>query len=116
MERMGLAGVADELAVNLAYGLQRKVEIARAMAVGSKLILLDEPTAGMNIAESDEVMELIKGLVDLGMSILLVEHDMRVVMRSSAVIWVMNQGAIIASGSPEEIRSNPLVVEAYLGE
>jgi branched-chain amino acid transport system ATP-binding protein len=116
MKRMGIGEHAEELAVNLSYGLQRRVELARALAVGVDLILLDEPTAGMNVSESDNVMELIKGLTDVGITVLLVEHDMRVVMKSSSVVWVMNQGSIIASGSPDEVRRNPLVIEAYLGE
>lgn len=116
LQIIGIGEFAHELAVNLPYGLQRKVELARALAVGVDLILLDEPTAGMNISESDSVMQLIKGLLDLGITVLLVEHDMRVVMRSSSVIWVMNQGSIIACGAPEEVRKNRLVVEAYLGE
>ncbi len=116
LEILGVSDFADELATNLSYGLQRKVELARALAVGVDLILLDEPTAGMNISESDAVMELIKRLLDFDMTVLLVEHDMRVVMRSSSAIWVMNQGSIIASGEPEEVRQNRLVIEAYLGE
>jgi branched-chain amino acid transport system ATP-binding protein len=116
MERIGIEEYADELAVNLPYGLQRKVEFARAVVVGRELVLLDEPTAGMNIGESAAVMELIRGLVDSGITVLLVEHDMRVVMRSCSILWVMNQGSIIAHGTTEQIRNDPLVVEAYLGE
>ena len=116
MEKIGLFEYADELAINLPYGLQRRVEFARTVAVGTDLILLDEPTAGMNIGESDEIMRMIKSLTDLDITILLVEHDMRVVMSISSEIWVMNQGTIIASGTAEEITKNPLVIEAYLGE
>lgn len=116
MEKIGLFEYADELAINLPYGLQRRVEFARTVGVGTDLILLDEPTAGMNIGESDEIMRMIKSLTDLDITILLVEHDMRVVMSISSEIWVMNQGTIIASGTAEEITKNPLVIEAYLGE
>ena len=116
MDRIGIGEYADLPAVNLPYGLQRKVEIARAVAVGADLVLLDEPTAGMNIGESGSVMELIRGLVDWGITVLLVEHDMRVVMRSCSTLWVMNLGAIIAHGTTEAIRRDPLVIEAYLGE
>ncbi len=116
MDRIGIGEYADLPAVNLPYGLQRKVEIARAVAVGADLVLLDEPTAGMNIGESGSVMELIRGLVDWGITVLLVEHDMRVVMQSCSTLWVMNQGAIIAHGTTEAIRRDPLVIEAYLGE
>lgn len=116
MEKIGLLEYADELAINLPYGLQRRVEFARTVAVGTDLILLDEPTAGMNIGESDEIMRMTKSLTDLDITILLVEHDMRVVMSISSEIWVMSQGTIIASGTAEEITKNPLVIEAYLGE
>jgi branched-chain amino acid transport system ATP-binding protein len=116
MEKIGLSEYADELAINLSYGLQRRVEFARTLAVGTDLILLDEPTAGMNIGESDEMMGMIQGLTELDMTVLLVEHDMRVVMSISSEIWVMNQGTLIASGTAEEIKRNPLVIEAYLGE
>jgi branched-chain amino acid transport system ATP-binding protein len=116
MVKVGLEEYADELAINLPYGLQRRVEFARAMAVGTVLMLLDEPTAGMNIQESNEMMDLIQSLTDLGMTILLVEHDMRVVMSISLKVWVMDQGTIIASGTPDEIKQDPCVIKAYLGE
>lgn len=116
MVKVGLEEYADELAINLPYGLQRRVEFARAMAVGTVLMLLDEPTAGMNIQESNEMMDLIQSLTDLGMTILLVEHDMRVVMSISLKVWVMDQGTIIASGTPDEIKKDPCVIKAYLGE
>ncbi|HUL23800.1 MAG TPA: ABC transporter ATP-binding protein [Thermodesulfobacteriota bacterium] len=116
MEKVGLEEYADEPAVNLPYGLQRRVEFGRAMAVGTVFMLLDEPTAGMNIQESNEMMEMIRSLTDLGMTILLVEHDMKVVMSISTKVWVMDQGIIIASGTPEEIKKDPRVIKAYLGE
>jgi branched-chain amino acid transport system ATP-binding protein len=116
MEKVGLRDYADEPAVNLPYGLQRRLEFARALAVGAVLMLLDEPTAGMNIQESNDMMMQIQALTRLGMTILLVEHDMRVVMNISSWIWVMDQGTMIASGLPEEVRRNPRVIKAYLGE
>jgi len=116
MKRVRLEEYADEPAVNLPYGLQRRVEFARALGVGATLILLDEPTAGMNIQESNDIMELITSLSNIDITILLVEHDMRVVMNISSEVWVMNEGTIISSGTPEEIRRDPLVIKAYLGE
>jgi branched-chain amino acid transport system ATP-binding protein len=103
-------------AVHLPYGLQRRVEFARALAAAPRLILLDEPTAGMNVDESDQIVQLIRGLLDLEVTVLLVEHDMRVVMGACSEVWVMNYGRIIARGSPQQIRNDPLVIEAYLGE
>jgi len=116
MERMELEKYADELAINLPYGLQRRVEFGRTLGTGATLILLDEPTAGMNIQESNDIMELITSLSNIGTSILLVEHDMRVVMNISSEVWVMNEGTIISSGTPEEVKRDPVVIDAYLGE
>ncbi len=116
LRKVGLDSYAEEPAANLPYGLQRRVEFARALAVGAVLILLDEPTAGMNIQESNEMMHLIQSLTDSGMTILLVEHDMRVVMSISNTICVMDHGTIIATGNPAEIRNDPQVIKAYLGE
>ena len=116
MKRVRLEECADEPAVNLPYGLQRRVEFARALGVGATIILLDEPTAGMNIQESNDIMELIKSLTNIDITILLVEHDMRVVMNISSEVWVMNEGTIISSGTPEEVRRDPVVIKAYLGE
>jgi branched-chain amino acid transport system ATP-binding protein len=116
MQFVGLDEVGNELSRNLPYGKQRRVEIARALASDPKLLLLDEPTAGMNPHEKDETVALIRRVRDkLGITILLIEHDMRVVMGISERITVMDYGEKIAEGLPAEIRANARVVEAYLG-
>ncbi|MCS7010370.1 MAG: ABC transporter ATP-binding protein [Anaerolineales bacterium] len=116
MEYVGLNNVGDELARNLPYGMQRRVEIARALAANPTLLLLDEPTAGMNPQETAEAIKLFRRIRDeKGVTILLIEHDMRVVMTISERITVMDYGEKIAEGTPEQIRTNQRVIEAYLG-
>ncbi len=111
------SGSANRAAGNLAYGQQRRLEIARCMATRPELLMLDEPAAGLNPHETDELNELISNLRDeFGVSVLLIEHDMKLVMEISNRIFVVNQGTPLAHGKPDEIRSNPAVIKAYLGE
>ena len=112
---VGVAGRADELAANLSYGDQRRLEIARAMATKPKLLCLDEPAAGFNPAEKQRLMELIRKVRDQGYTVLLIEHDMRLVMGVTDRIVVLEFGRKIAEGAPAEIRDNPAVIAAYLG-
>ena len=112
---MGLEKRADELAASLSYGDQRRLEIARAMATGPKLLCLDEPAAGFNPAEKQGLMDLIRRIRDRGYTVLLIEHDMRLVMGVTDRIVVLEFGRKIAEGRPAEIRDNPAVIAAYLG-
>ena len=117
LKKIGLEKYVDELAINLPYGAQRLLEIARAMATDPFLLLLDEPAAGMNPQETSKLDELILKIRDEeGISILLIEHDMKLVMSLSERIYVVDYGKKIGEGVPEEIRNNPVVIKAYLGE
>ncbi len=117
LDIFNLGGKAGEMAKNLPYGEQRRLEIVRALATGPVLLLLDEPAAGMNPAESAQLTETIAKLrKDFDLTVLLIEHDMSVVMKICERIYVMDYGKVIAHGSPDEIKTNKRVIEAYLGE
>ena len=115
LARVGLAHKAAFAAGNLSYGEQRRLEIARALATGPKLLLLDEPAAGMNGVEKQQLVHEILKLEESGIGILIIEHDMRFIMSLCGQITVLNFGQVIAQGKPDEVRANPDVIEAYLG-
>ena len=115
LQFVDLDDLADERAGNLSYGKQRLVEIVRGLASDPKLILLDEPAAGMNSAEKEELNTYIRKIIDRGVTVLLVEHDMKLVMDISDDIYVIEAGRNLASGTPKEVQNNPAVIKAYLG-
>jgi branched-chain amino acid transport system ATP-binding protein len=112
---VGLAGHALAGATSLAYGDQRRLEIARALATGPKLIMLDEPAAGMNPRETRRLVDLIHAILDAGVTVVLIEHDMKLVMHICHRLVVLDHGILIAEGAPDAVRANPQVIEAYLG-
>jgi branched-chain amino acid transport system ATP-binding protein len=114
LDSVGLLAKADELAANLSHGEQRNLEIGIALATEPKLLLLDEPTAGMSAAETHETMQLVRGIARNDLTILIVEHDMQVVMELCHRITVLHYGEILADGTPEEIQRNARVQEVYL--
>ena len=115
LEQVGLSEYASMLAGNLSYGTQRKVEIARALAINPKILLLDEPAAGMNPTETESLMHFIKDLNNQGYTIVVIEHDMKFIMNLCDRILVLDHGNKIAEGTPEQIKVNPEVIKAYFG-
>ena len=115
LAEVGLVDKADLPAGSLPYGALKRLEIARAMATNPRVLMLDEPAAGCNPVETDEIDHLIAAVAGRGVAVVLIEHDMKLVMRISRHVVVLNQGRMLAEGTPEEVRSNPDVVAAYLG-
>ena len=115
LEFVGLAGKAETDALSMPFGLQRHLEIARALALEPQVVLLDEPAGGLNPGETEHLAELIRGIRDQGITVVLIEHDMSLVMNISDRIMVLNYGQKLAEGPPEEIQTNEEVIEAYLG-
>jgi len=116
LKRVGLEDVANKKCSSLSYGILKKVEIVRALSINPKLLLLDEPVAGLNGTETEEIAKIIKEIASEGVTILLIEHDMKMIMNISDMITVINFGQMLAEGTPKEISSNPEVIKAYLGE
>ncbi|UYO53081.1 ABC transporter ATP-binding protein [Rhodopseudomonas palustris] len=115
LDQVGLRDVADVAAGSLSYGASKRLEIARALAAEPRVLLLDEPAAGCNSVETEEIDRLICRVAEQGIAVVLVEHDMKLVMKISHRILVLNQGRMLIEGTPDEVRHNPLVAEAYLG-